>query len=140
MSAIDPAVFWKEVESSLAYEIEGAKLDFSLALKRVMDQKGMNKARLADVLKVSRPMVSKLLSGEANLTIETMVRYAYSLDSRIFIKIGRKDDVAHVFRIMKNVERIRTSERVPVPRAVKATSWRQPNNGVIEHEAQPVAA
>ena len=63
-----------EARDSGALEIEGAKLDFAIALARLLEVSKMSRSELAKELQVSLPMVTKILRGDTNLTIETMVR------------------------------------------------------------------
>ena len=50
---------------------------------RRMEQMGMNRAELATKLEVSRPYVSKLLSGEHNMTLRTLGAIAWALNYEI---------------------------------------------------------
>jgi|26BtaG_2_1085354.scaffolds.fasta_scaffold04210_7 transcriptional regulator with XRE-family HTH domain len=96
--------------------IEAAKLDFALELKRVMDQGGIKNVDLAQRLEVSKPMVSKLLRGDTNMTIETMVRAAKAVGGNIFIKVVRNNCTPKLFEIVKAEQ-----HRSPQTKMVKNT-------------------
>lgn len=84
------ADFFQELESSDEFHNEGAKLEFALELKRMMEETATKRADLAMRLKVSRPMISKLLRGDANVTIETMVKACRAVGGKLFLKIARE--------------------------------------------------
>lgn len=146
MGNVNAAAFFEKLEASETYQIESAKIDFALELKRLMDQKGLNNAKLASLLGVSRPRISKLLRGDSNVTIESMAQAAYKLDSRIFIKMVRKDAVARLFEVARCSEQARTAEIAhgakvrDVQRAAAAQPWYYPANDIDAHETQPLAA
>lgn len=88
MNNIDAVAFFKEIESSDEFHYESAKLEFALKLKRAMERENLKNAQLVERLGVSRSTVSKLLRGDANVTIETMVKGCRALGGRLFIKIA----------------------------------------------------
>jgi len=65
---------------TLDYKIESARVDFIEEALGIMAAQGISKAELARKLGVSKPYVTKLLGGGANLTLESMVRLAEALD------------------------------------------------------------
>lgn len=89
------------IEESEIFHVESAKVEFALELKRAMDRTGTNSARLAETLGVSRPMVSKLLRGDANATIETMVKASMALGGKLLLRIVRDGSSAQVFEVAK---------------------------------------
>jgi transcriptional regulator with XRE-family HTH domain len=64
------------IEHSDAYHIEGAKVEISEQIYLAMEQQGISKAELARRLGKSRAYVTKILQGNANFTIESLVRIA----------------------------------------------------------------
>lgn len=91
----------EEIRKSVEFDQETAKLEFALELKRVMERESISNAELAERLGVSRPMVSKLLRGDANMTIETMVKACRSVGSKLFVKIVRRDCHARLFELVQ---------------------------------------
>ena len=77
-----------DLNQSLDFQQVDAKMVFAVQLKKAMDREGVTASELAKRLDVSRPMVSKLLSGETNVTIDTMVRAAYQLKSRLYLNFA----------------------------------------------------
>lgn len=77
-----------EARDSGALEIEGAKLDFAIALARLLEVSKMSRSELAKALQVSLPMVTKILRGDTNLTIETMVRAVRAAKGELQIHVA----------------------------------------------------
>ena len=94
--------FFEDVENSIDYKVEGAKIDFSLELQRFMEQSGMKKVDLAARLGVSRPMITKLLRGDSNVTIETMVRACDAVGGKFFVKIVRQTCTPRMLEVVKS--------------------------------------
>jgi transcriptional regulator with XRE-family HTH domain len=100
----------KQIEASPEFAAEQAKLDLAVALERRMNQLGVNRAELARRLGTSPAAITMALRGDANLTIDRMVRMVYALDATLHIHVasktshvrwlefhdgGRKDQLAH---------------------------------------------
>lgn len=83
---------WLEdlLDSEIA-DIGRVKDVFAKALERLMDEEGMTRKDLAGRLMVTQPYVTKLLRGDANLSIKTMVKAARAFNSEIDLKIVRKN-------------------------------------------------
>ena len=69
----------RKAEESEQYWESGAQIDFSFKIANVMIEEGLNQAQLAEILGVSPPYVSKLLAGNHNVSLNTMIRYARKL-------------------------------------------------------------
>lgn len=135
---------FKDVVTSHEYRLEAAKLDFALEIHAWMQREGINSAQLAELLSVSRPMVSKLLKGDSNVTIETMVKVAEALGGTLFLKIVRKGCTARVLEI---AEAVKDRARGNVGDAVRSillgpvsdhNFWTAANE--LNDEAEPLAA
>ena len=88
MSRLDSPPRLADIRNTLPYQTEHAKNEFAIQLKKAMDHEGVSPSELAARLSVSRPMVSKLLGGETNVTIETMVKVAHYLGSRLYLSLA----------------------------------------------------
>lgn len=84
-----------EARKDVTYWIEDAKLDFSIELHRLLERKGVNNTELAKRLGTSKAYVTKLFRGDANLTIETMIKAACAGGGRVHIHIA-DESAAHV--------------------------------------------
>jgi transcriptional regulator with XRE-family HTH domain len=72
------------------YWVEKAKLHFSIELNRFFKQSGLAKKDLADKIKTSPAYITKVFRGDANFTIETMVKLARAVDGELQIRIEPK--------------------------------------------------
>lgn len=73
----------RRLEHSEAYDIEAAKFDISEHIFSVMEGQGVSKANLARKLGKSRAYITKILQGNANFTLESLVRIARALECRL---------------------------------------------------------
>ncbi|MFY2610514.1 MULTISPECIES: helix-turn-helix domain-containing protein [Achromobacter] len=72
-------------------DAEDLKLDFALSLERAMEHRSVSKAAFARLTGVSQARISKVLRGDTNLTIESMVALAKALDQKVHIHMASKD-------------------------------------------------
>ncbi len=70
------------------YWEECAKLDFAIDLERLMDLQGLRKVDLAARLGKSPAYITKVLRGDANLTMDSMVRLARAAGGTLHIHIA----------------------------------------------------
>jgi len=113
----------------LVYAQETAKLEFASDLHMLMERQGINQKKLANRLGKSEPYVSKVLRGDCNLTIETMVSFAYECTGRLHFKVA---GLASTLRWAEVIE-CRQSERTEHG----ARSW-QPYSGRVGDIKRPV--
>lgn len=73
----------RKAEQSEQYWTSGAQIEFSFKIADIMREQRLNQKQLAEILEVSPAYVSKLLAGNQNLTLNTMIRYAHKL-GRVF--------------------------------------------------------
>jgi transcriptional regulator with XRE-family HTH domain len=133
----------RDLRDSDEFILENAKLEFALELKRVMERDQVSNTELAQRLGVSKPMISKLLRGDANATIETMAKASKYLDGQLFIRIIRNGCNARFFEIVKNAH-VPEVRRLPPMRQVPEYDemWNFAANDlkVKNNEAEPIAA
>lgn len=77
-------------ESSPDYWREAAVIEFTEGLCRRMEEKKISKAELARRMGTSRAYVTRLLAGEANFTLGTMVKLALAVDGSLEVRIADK--------------------------------------------------
>jgi plasmid maintenance system antidote protein VapI len=122
---------FKRIEASEEFHYEAAKVEFAIELGRLIRASGVKKSVLADRMGVRRPMISKLLRGDANVTIETMVKAARALGSKLHIKLAPEG--THVLDVA----------RIEKAMATRQSCWVIPANQVSSEncdEAQSLAA
>ncbi|MDQ7010639.1 MAG: helix-turn-helix transcriptional regulator [Mariprofundaceae bacterium] len=66
-------------------------MDFVADCVRMMEEQGVNRSELARRMGVSRAYITKLLNGNANITLDTMVRVAMALDARVNLAMAEKN-------------------------------------------------
>ena len=74
------SAFFARAEKSQSYWIERAKIEFTEEIVARLKELGMNKTKFAEALEVSPAMVTRIVSGQNNFELATMVKIARVLD------------------------------------------------------------
>lgn len=82
--------FFGEAEGSVAYWSDEPVTEFVEEVCHLMEEKNVSRAELARRLGTSRAYVTKLLDGNANFTLATMVKVAMALDGTLHVHISDK--------------------------------------------------
>ena len=77
--------YLNKLKNTAGYYAAAAKDNFVNELLRMMSEKKVNQKDLAQKVGVSTAYVSRVLSGDMNLSIESMSKFAFALGSRIEI-------------------------------------------------------
>ena len=88
MTATTFRELFREAEKTLTYNVEGSILDFTEDLCRVMAEKDVSRAELARRIETSPAYVTKILRGNSNFTLSSMVRIAMALESEVRIHLA----------------------------------------------------
>lgn len=88
MSKKSFAALFEAAERHDEYWTELAILEFTEALSRRMEEKKISQAELAATVGVSQPYISKVLKGNANLTLATMTKLALALGARVHVQLA----------------------------------------------------
>jgi len=72
------------------FQTEEAMLELNERIVQIMEEKGINRVKLANLLGVSKAFITKLLNGNPNLTIKSMVSIAHALGCELDIDICPK--------------------------------------------------
>ena len=70
-----------------SYWVESAKLDFSIELEKKRKRAGHSYADVAEKIGSSAAYITKVFRGDANFTIESMVKLAKATGGKLDIKI-----------------------------------------------------
>lgn len=127
-----------EAFASGEMDVEGAKVDFAMGLARVMEARDISKAKLAHELGVSKPLVTRILRGDANLTIQTMVRAARAAGGKLHLHVAPDGQDVQWFGLYRNgavAAAHHAGNRAVRPDHVNP--WHLAAN---DHETQPLAA
>ncbi len=82
----------KSLSQDPEYWAEHIKLDFAYALDRMLRQRGMTRTAMASALDSSPAYITKVMRGDANLTIETMAKLALAVGGRVHVHISDADN------------------------------------------------
>jgi transcriptional regulator with XRE-family HTH domain len=86
---------FEEALSSPEAWMDSPIVEFTEDLCRLMKEKDVSRAELAKRIGTSRAYVTKLLGGNANFTLATMVKLAFALDGAVHVHIADKQAVTH---------------------------------------------
>lgn len=74
-----------EDRSSLEYRLQTLVLELSERVHGRIEQIGVSQAEVARRMGVSRPMITKLLTGDSNFQLRTLLRLADALDMELMV-------------------------------------------------------
>lgn len=77
----------REVKKSLVYCQESSKVDFAIDLSALMDRKGVSRTQLSRLIGKSPAYVTKVLRGDSNFTIDSMVALVHGLGGALHFKV-----------------------------------------------------
>lgn len=80
-----------ELRKTVGFCQEQAKLEFVGGITRLMSLRGINNAALAERMDTSPAYITKALRGDANFTIDSMVKITHALGGRIHIHVADAD-------------------------------------------------
>jgi transcriptional regulator with XRE-family HTH domain len=80
-----------EAETSIHYWMHGPVVELTEDLSRRMKEQKISRAELARRMGTSRAYITKLLSGDANFTLQTMVKLALAVNGVLHLHIADKD-------------------------------------------------
>jgi len=80
--------FFERARASPEYWHEGAVMEFIMDLGRFMEEQKVSRAELARRIGTSRAYITKLLGGNANFTLMTMVKLAMALGGAVHVHIS----------------------------------------------------
>lgn len=82
------APLFEEARKHLDYWVAGAEIEFTEELCRAMEEQGVNRAELARRIGSSPAYITKVLGGNANFTLTTMVKLARALELEVKIHLA----------------------------------------------------
>lgn len=104
------------IKQSHSYRVEKVKIEFVRGITRVMRQKGITNSALAEQVDTSNAYITKVLRGDCNFTIDSMVKIAHGMGATIHIHVA--DNSASVRWLEKHTSKDEQGfEVVPAERA-----------------------
>lgn len=81
-------------EGDLDFRLEMIILDVTERISKRMKEKGISRTKLAELLKVSPPAVTKFLNGKSNFTLRKLLLLADALELQLKVDFKDKNIVA----------------------------------------------
>ena len=103
----------KEIKNSDSYEVEVVRDSISEQIFQLMQTKRISKAELARRLNTSTPYITKLLQGNGNFTLETLVKIARAFECKFVPRFSLSELLwqdSGEFSTKTSVARIKPSE------------------------------
>lgn len=92
---------FESVKTKDTYWTSKAILEFTSDLYQLMKQKDWTKADMARTLKTSQAYMTKVFKGEANFTIDSMVRLTRALGGKVHIHVVADNVDVRWFDVIK---------------------------------------
>lgn len=134
--------FVERVTASVEYKVDVAALEFVEDLVRRMSEAGVSQAELARRLAASEAYVSKVLRGDTNFTLATMVKLATAVGHELHVHIAPSGNSVQWFDVITPAQGPQGWPRMANARS--SSSANPPSGGAvsfIDHgpsdEAQP---
>lgn len=96
------------------YWVEKAKNDFAVAIDRAIARSGINQKMLAAHLGTSPAYVNKVLRGDANLTIESMVKLSRAAHCQLHICVAPESNAVRWFEIIEGSKAAESYSTAPL--------------------------
>lgn len=93
-----------------AYWSERAILEFTIELSRLMHSQDVSKSELAKILNTSPAYVTKVFRGDANFTIDSMVKLCRALGGQLHIHVANENSTVRWFDIFENSRQKRSQD------------------------------
>lgn len=112
------------------------------AVWETMEAKNVSKTQIAQLLGLSKPQISKVLSGHHNMTLRTLACLAYALGKRVNISLNERSNTAWQPKSsIRNDLKVYTK---PLPTeasiAFNSMQWQAANEQEFKHATEPAAA
>ncbi|OGS18241.1 MAG: hypothetical protein A2219_02580 [Elusimicrobia bacterium RIFOXYA2_FULL_50_26] len=72
------------------YDLERVKVALAQRIAEIREEHNLNQSELARRMNVSQQFISQVEGGEGNLTLETLMKLAHSLNTSIRISFSKK--------------------------------------------------
>ena len=106
----------EEFKGDIEFRTEEVILEITERIVELMKKENINRTELAKRLRVKKPFISKLLNGNPNMTLKTMVSLSMALDYDLNISFNRKPSMSVVADSSLHVSRI---------------EWENPHSGLL---------
>ncbi len=101
-----------EDRDSLEYKLEGIILDVTDEIIGRMRELGIKRSDLAERIHVNKAMISKVLNGNENLTLKTLLKFAMGLDCELSVKLPPCGFETRYFYVAKTNPQFKKQEQL----------------------------
>lgn len=113
----------------MSYELikkqEAAKTDFALMLNNLLEEKGLSYTDLARLSKKSKSQISRIMGGDTNMTVETMVILTDAIGEDLLICV-RSDFSRNVFKWVEQIQTQSATVHIAKLPSFKPFEWKTP--------------
>ncbi len=95
--------------------------DFTEDLYRLMEQRDISKTELARRIGSSPAYVTKVLRGDTNFTVETMVRLSRAVGGELCVHVGQQEGSVRWFDVIQQLDAIQQENVAIKPRGEYTT-------------------
>lgn len=96
--------FLDSMEGNFEFRLESMILEITEKICEAMDHKNISRSEFADLLGISRPAVTKILNGNSNFTLKTLISIADALELKFNIEFKEKDSIVQKPTDYPNIE------------------------------------
>jgi transcriptional regulator with XRE-family HTH domain len=96
--------WYRDLENDDEYWTESVKTDFAVSLHRLMQQQGINKSDLARRIGSSTAYMTKVLRGDSNLTIRSMVKLARAAGGDLHLHVAAHHCSVRWFEVVQQMD------------------------------------
>jgi len=144
MKISEQLLWFENLKDSPGFMAESNKIDFAYEIEKAISAKGISQSKFAEIVGVSPAYISKVLRGDANLTIETMTKLADAIGKCLHLYLANKNATVEFVESFADIEAVITA--VPVGNIYvsteqlnewnednrTSTSWSSVSSGTIE--------
>lgn len=95
--------FLNKAKEKNEYWVQKIIRSFTEEVSQIMQQKQITKKILANKLETSPAYITKVMRGNTNFTVESMVKIASSLDMQLHVRLAPKDSDIRWFDVYENL-------------------------------------
>jgi len=90
MNITEQLLWYDKLKDSPSFMAESNKINFAYEIEKAIATKEISQIKLAKIIGVSPAYISKVLRGDANLTIETMTKFADAIGKCLHLYLANK--------------------------------------------------
>lgn len=94
--------WYQQLSDDLEYKVEDAKIAFAVELSKQIEHEGIIRRELADNIGSSPAYITKVLRGESNLTIESMIKLSVAAKGELHIHVTPRNSSMRWFGLYVN--------------------------------------